>query len=84
MDQYSSFLQTSNTSTFLLHEVAKNADLQDKLYKEVTSIVSSDQLPTFEDIQKMQLVRGCAKETLRYILNVGRMNFLLSVLEMIV
>jgi len=64
-------LQTSNTSTFLLHEVAKNPDLQDKLYREVTSVLSPDQPPTFEDIQKMPLVRGCSKETLRYILNMG-------------
>ena len=63
--------QTSNTSTFLLHEVAKNPDLQDKLYNEVTSVLSPDQSPTFEDIQNMPLVRGCSKETLRYILNMG-------------
>ena len=62
---YPIFFQTSNTSTFLLHEVAKNPDLQDKLHKEVTSILGPDKHATFEDVQKMQLVRGCAKETLR-------------------
>ena len=59
------FGQSSNTSAFLLHEVAKQPELQEKMYKEVCTILGDRNSPSFDDLQKMTLVRGCVKEILR-------------------
>eukprot|EP00731_Ephydatia_muelleri_P017870 Em0010g968a len=56
---------SSNTSAFLLHEVAKQPELQEKMYKEVCTILGDRNSPSFDDLQKMTLVRGCVKEILR-------------------
>ncbi len=56
---------TSNTATYLLHELAKNTDIQDAVYKEVLEVVGPDKTPTTEQLQKLNLVRKCVKETLR-------------------
>ena len=49
----------------MLHEVAKHPDLQDKLYHEITTVLGERKYPTFDDLQKMPLVRNTVKETLR-------------------
>ena len=56
---------TSNTATFLLHELAKNDEIQDAVYKEIIEVVGPDKPPTAEQLQKLSLVRKCVKETLR-------------------
>eukprot|EP00731_Ephydatia_muelleri_P017848 Em0010g946a len=56
---------TSNTATFLLHEVAKQPELQEKIHKEVCAILGDRNSPSFDDLQKMTLVRGCVKEIFR-------------------
>ena len=56
---------TSNTGTFLLHELAKNPDIQDAVYKEIADIVGPHENPTSEQLQRLSLVRKCVKETLR-------------------
>ena len=58
-------LQTSNSSTFLLHEVAKHPEVQEKLLHEIKAVVGDKTTATYEDLQKMTLVRNCIKETLR-------------------
>ena len=59
------FGQSSNTAIFLLHEVAKQPELQEKMHKEVCTILGDRNSPSFDDLQKMTLVRGCVKEILR-------------------
>ena len=56
---------TSNTATFMLHELAKNPQIQDALYKEVMEVVGPTAPPTAEQLQKLHLVRNCVRETLR-------------------
>ena len=56
---------TSNTATFMLHELAKNTQIQDALYKEVMEVVGPTAPPTAEQLQKLHLVRNCVRETLR-------------------
>ena len=56
---------TSNTATFLLHELAKNPMIQEALHKEIVEIVGPHATPTAEQLQKLSLVRKCVKETLR-------------------
>ena len=58
-------LQTSNSSTFLLHELAKHPEVQEKLLHEIKAVLGDKTTATYEDLQKMTLVRNCIKETLR-------------------
>ena len=46
---------TSNTATFLLHELAKNAEIQDAVYKEIIEVVGPDKPSTAEQLQKLSL-----------------------------
>ena len=57
--------QTANSTSFTLHEVAKRPDLQDKLYHEIITVLGERKYPTFDDLQKLTLVRNTVKETLR-------------------
>ena len=56
---------TSNTGTFLLHEMAKQHDLQEEVRHEILDVLGSADQPTFDHLQKMKLVRACVRETLR-------------------
>ena len=60
-----SLLQTTSTACFLLFEIAKQPDLQERLLQEISSVVGDKEHPTWEDLQKMTLVRNCVKETMR-------------------
>ena len=56
---------TSNTGTFMLHELAKHHDIQEEVRREILDVLGSVDQPTFDDLQKMKLVRACVRETLR-------------------
>ena len=60
-----SLLQTTSTACFLLFEIAKQPELQERLLQEISSVVGDKEHPTWEDLQKMTLVRNCVKETMR-------------------
>ena len=64
-------MQTSNTAMFLLFELAKQPEIQERLYREIKSIVEEGKHPTWEDLQNMKLVRNCIKETMRLYQPVG-------------
>ena len=64
-------LQTSNTAVFLLFELAKHPEIQERLHREIKSVVEEGKHPTWEDIQNMKLVRNCIKETMRLYLPAG-------------
>ena len=64
-------LQTSNTALFLLFELAKHPEIQERRYREIKSVVEEGKHPTWEDIQNMKLVRNCVKETMRLYLPIG-------------
>ena len=49
----------------MLHELAKNPQVQDRVYEEIRTVMGGKEAPTFEDMQKMTLMRGCIRETLR-------------------
>ena len=56
---------------FLLYLLAKHPELQGRLYDEITSVMGDRRQPTWDDIQKMKLVRNSIKETMRLYVPVG-------------
>ena len=61
------FLQTSNTIQWTLYSLARNPDVQERLHEEVTSLLKPGERATASTLQKMHFLRGCIKETLRYV-----------------
>ena len=61
-----SLLQTSSQSTFLLHEMAKNPEAQQRLYEEIQAVVG-DRAPTAHDIATLSYLNGCIKESFRLV-----------------
>ena len=57
--------QTSNTATFMLHGIATNPEVEEKLHAEISSVLGDSKLPTAEDLAAMPYVKGIVKETLR-------------------
>ena len=71
-------MQTSNTALFLLFEMAKHPEIQERMLEEIRSVMGDRKQPTWEDIQKMKLVRNAIKETMRLYLPVGALPRLIS------
>ena len=57
--------QTSNTACFLLYELAKHPELQERLVQEASLAMGDKDHPSWEDLQKMTLLRNCVKEVMR-------------------
>ncbi|KAM4626664.1 sterol 26-hydroxylase, mitochondrial-like [Discoglossus pictus] len=56
---------TSNTLSWAMYHLARDPKTQNALYKEVTSVVSTEGIPSAEDISRMPLLRAVIKEVLR-------------------
>ncbi|KAG7240529.1 hypothetical protein INR49_026813 [Caranx melampygus] len=56
---------TSNTITWTLHLLSKNPQVQDRLYKEVSTFIPADQMPSAAEITRMPYLRAVIKEALR-------------------
>nr|XP_033474235.1 sterol 26-hydroxylase, mitochondrial isoform X8 [Epinephelus lanceolatus] len=56
---------TSNTLTWTMYLLSKNPQSQDKLYKEVSTSVPADRIPSAEEVTQMPYLKAIIKETLR-------------------
>ncbi|XP_042350913.1 sterol 26-hydroxylase, mitochondrial [Plectropomus leopardus] len=56
---------TSNTLTWTLHLLSQNPQTQDRLYKEVSTMVPADQIPSAEEVTRMPYLKAVIKEALR-------------------
>lgn len=50
----------------MLHCMAKNPEVQEKLYKEIKSVLGHEKHPTPEDLTRMPYLKGCMLESFRY------------------
>uniref|UniRef100_A0A673WS18 Cytochrome P450 family 27 subfamily A member 2 n=1 Tax=Salmo trutta TaxID=8032 RepID=A0A673WS18_SALTR len=56
---------TSNTLSWALYLLARDAASQDRLYREITSVCPGRQQPRSEDLSRMPYLKAVIKETLR-------------------
>ncbi|XP_038575979.1 sterol 26-hydroxylase, mitochondrial [Micropterus salmoides] len=56
---------TSNTLTWTLHLLSMHPQIQDSLYKEVSTLVPADRIPSAAEVTQMPYLRAVIKETLR-------------------
>ena len=65
---YFNYTQTSHTTSFLLYFLAKNAEKQDKLRKEIVSVVGpKGSAVTAEALNELRYLKACIKESLRLV-----------------
>uniref|UniRef100_A0A8K9XDT0 Uncharacterized protein n=1 Tax=Oncorhynchus mykiss TaxID=8022 RepID=A0A8K9XDT0_ONCMY len=56
---------TSNTLSWALYQLARDAASQDRLYREIMSVCPGRQQPRSEDLSRMPYLKAVIKETLR-------------------
>ncbi|EDV24792.1 uncharacterized protein TRIADDRAFT_56957 [Trichoplax adhaerens] len=56
---------SANTIMWVLYILGKNPNIQEKLYKEVSSVLKDGQFPDSHSVQKMPYLRGVIKESQR-------------------
>ncbi|XP_051155353.1 probable cytochrome P450 6a14 isoform X1 [Leptopilina boulardi] len=59
------FETSSSTTTYCLHELAQNLEVQDKLRKEINDTLGSRTMLTYDDVQAMSYLDKVVSETLR-------------------
>ena len=62
------YIQTSNTTAFILYELAKHQDIQQKLYDQVTYVLGETGEADSESLQKIPYLGNIIKETMRFIM----------------
>lgn len=58
-------LQTSNTISWSLYQLAQNPDIQERLYREVAAVCPGNELPDSDHIAQMPYLKAVVRETLR-------------------
>ena len=58
-------LQTTTGSLWVMYNLAKNPDVQEKLYKEIKQVLPNKEPITPEILSKLTYVKAVVKETFR-------------------
>ncbi|XP_073436749.1 1,25-dihydroxyvitamin D(3) 24-hydroxylase, mitochondrial isoform X1 [Dendrobates tinctorius] len=56
---------TANSFLWAIFNISRHPTIQKKLYDEIQSVLSLDQVPTAEDIRNMPYLKACLKESMR-------------------
>ena len=66
------FQTTSLAVSWCLHALSQNPKVQDKARQEIFSVLSDNDVISFEDMEKMEYVAAVCKEALRQVLVHGK------------
>ncbi|XP_023576495.1 1,25-dihydroxyvitamin D(3) 24-hydroxylase, mitochondrial [Octodon degus] len=56
---------TANSLMWILYNLSRNPQVQQKLLNEIQSVLPENQMPRAEDLQKMPYLKACLKESMR-------------------
>uniref|UniRef100_E1BKM8 Cytochrome P450 family 24 subfamily A member 1 n=1 Tax=Bos taurus TaxID=9913 RepID=E1BKM8_BOVIN len=56
---------TANSLMWILYNLSRNPHVQQKLFKEIQSVLPENQLPRAEDLRNMPYLKACLKESMR-------------------
>ncbi|KAM6147519.1 1,25-dihydroxyvitamin D(3) 24-hydroxylase, mitochondrial [Erethizon dorsatum] len=56
---------TANSLMWILYNLSRNPQVQQKLLNEIQSVLPEDQVPRAEDLKKMPYLKACLKESMR-------------------
>ncbi|XP_068094450.1 1,25-dihydroxyvitamin D(3) 24-hydroxylase, mitochondrial-like [Hyperolius riggenbachi] len=56
---------TANSMLWLIYNLSRNSDVQEKLLKEIQTVLPPAQSPTADHLQKMPYLKACIKESMR-------------------
>jgi cytochrome P450 len=51
---------------WILYELSRHPTVQQQLHQEVTSVAPLGKVPSYDDLQKMPLLKAVVKEVLRF------------------
>lgn len=57
--------QTANSLMWILYNLSRNPHVQQKLLKEIQSVLPENQMPRAEDLRNMPYLKACLKESMR-------------------
>ena len=60
-------LKTSNTTAWVLYHLARNPEIQEKLYQEIYRILGKDGDVTTGTLPKLSYLKACVKESARQV-----------------
>lgn len=58
--------QTANSLMWILYNLSRNPQVQQKLLKEIQSVLPENRTPRAEDLRNMPYLKACLKESMRY------------------
>ncbi|XP_005569441.3 1,25-dihydroxyvitamin D(3) 24-hydroxylase, mitochondrial [Macaca fascicularis] len=56
---------TANSLMWILYNLSRNPKVQQKLFKEIQSVLPENQVPRAEDLRNMPYLKACLKESMR-------------------
>ncbi|KAG2461404.1 CP24A protein, partial [Polypterus senegalus] len=57
---------TANSFLWVILNMARNPNVQEKLYKEIQNVLPVKQVPNADDIRRMPYLKACLKESMRH------------------
>lgn len=72
---YSHILQTTTGSLWVLYNLAKNPEVQEKLYRETQNILHDNEPITPEKLSQLSYVKAVVKETFRLVKTITKHKY---------
>jgi len=57
--------QTANSLLWALYNISRNPHVQQKLFREIQSVLAANESPSAENLKNMPYLKACLKESMR-------------------